>query len=196
MRNTSEIQPEIVHSDSHGQSEAVFGLAYLLGIKLMPRIKNWKHLTFYRHDKKARYEHIDALFSVFPDGRLRYVTDRTEVITPAPINNLQSSNAEFQEGIALRFARCEIPLPAAGRQSPFAELMGDRAQRPPVDYRYDLERDVPIDRNESGRFGCASRTSPARLGRSRSRSLFVYYMGIFDPILSGVDRMWLCGAVS
>ena len=48
MENKSEIQPEIIHSDSHGQSESVFGLAYLLGIKLMPRIKNWKHLTFYR----------------------------------------------------------------------------------------------------------------------------------------------------
>jgi TnpA family transposase len=70
MKNTSEIQPEIVHSDSHGQSEAVFGLAYLLGIKLMPRIKNWKHLTFYRPDKKARYEHIDALFSDHVDWRL------------------------------------------------------------------------------------------------------------------------------
>jgi TnpA family transposase len=70
MKNTSEIQPEIVHSDSHGQSEAVFGLAYLLGINLMPRIKNWKHLTFYRPDKKARYEHIDALFSAHIDWRL------------------------------------------------------------------------------------------------------------------------------
>jgi TnpA family transposase len=70
MRNTSEIQPEIVHSDSHGQSETVFGLAYLLGIKLMPRIKNWKHLRFYRPDKKARYEHIDALFSNHIDWRL------------------------------------------------------------------------------------------------------------------------------
>jgi TnpA family transposase len=70
MKNTSEIQPEIVHSDSHGQSEAVFGLAYLLGIDLMPRIKNWKHLRFYRPDKKARYEHIDALFSDHIDWRL------------------------------------------------------------------------------------------------------------------------------
>ncbi len=70
MRNTSEIQPDIIHSDSHGQSESVFGLAYLLGIKLMPRIKNWKHLTFYRPDKKARYEHIEALFSDHIDWRL------------------------------------------------------------------------------------------------------------------------------
>jgi TnpA family transposase len=70
MENKSEIQPDIMHSDSHGQSESVFGLAYLLGIKLMPRIKNWKHLTFYRPDKKTQYEHIDALFSHHIDWKL------------------------------------------------------------------------------------------------------------------------------
>src|SRR5215831_13245061 len=70
MKNTSEIQPDIIHSDSHGQSESVFGLAYLLGIKLMPRIKNWKGLTFYRPDKKTRYEHIDAIFSNHIDWKL------------------------------------------------------------------------------------------------------------------------------
>jgi TnpA family transposase len=45
-------------------------LAYLLGIKLMPRIKNWKHLTFYRPQKNARYQHIEALFSDHIDWRL------------------------------------------------------------------------------------------------------------------------------
>src|SRR5215510_3630307 len=70
MENKSEIQPDIIHADSHGQSESVFGLAYLLGIKLMPRIKNWKSLTFYRPDKKTRYEHIDALFSNHIDWKL------------------------------------------------------------------------------------------------------------------------------
>jgi hypothetical protein len=45
-------------------------LAYLLGINLMPRIKNWKSLTFYRPDKKTRYEHIDALFSNHIDWKL------------------------------------------------------------------------------------------------------------------------------
>lgn len=68
--NKSDIQPDIIHSDSHGQSESVFGLAYLLGIKLMPRIKNWKHLTFYRPEKKSRYEHIDALFGNHIDWKL------------------------------------------------------------------------------------------------------------------------------
>ena len=33
MENKSEIQPDIIHLDSHGQSELVFGLAYLLRIK-------------------------------------------------------------------------------------------------------------------------------------------------------------------
>ena len=70
MENKSEIEPDIIHSDSHGRSESVFGLAYLLGIKLMPRIKHWKHLRFYRPDKKTRYEHIDALFSHHIDWKL------------------------------------------------------------------------------------------------------------------------------
>jgi len=29
----------------------VFGLAHLLGIKLMPRIRNWKDLRFFRPTK-------------------------------------------------------------------------------------------------------------------------------------------------
>ena len=37
LHNTSEIQPDTVHADTQGQSASVFGLAYLLGIKLMPR---------------------------------------------------------------------------------------------------------------------------------------------------------------
>src|SRR5260370_19170760 len=33
-----------------------------LGIKLMPRIRNWKDLKFYRPSREAHYEHIDSLF--------------------------------------------------------------------------------------------------------------------------------------
>lgn len=63
LKNQSSLQPDMLHADTHGQSEAVFGLAYLLGIKLMPRIRNWRHLTFYRPDKDATYQHIDSLFT-------------------------------------------------------------------------------------------------------------------------------------
>ena len=48
LKNKSEIQPDTLHADTQGQSTTVFGLAHLLGINLMPRIRNWKDLTLYR----------------------------------------------------------------------------------------------------------------------------------------------------
>jgi TnpA family transposase len=63
VNNASDIQPDIVHADTQGQSTAIFGLAHLLGIKLMPRIRNWKDLTLFRPSKNARYQHIDSLFA-------------------------------------------------------------------------------------------------------------------------------------
>jgi TnpA family transposase len=62
IRNRSTIQPTTVHADTQGQNLPVFGLAYLLGIKLMPRIRNWKDLKFYRPSRDTHYEHIDSLF--------------------------------------------------------------------------------------------------------------------------------------
>jgi TnpA family transposase len=38
QENKSEVQPDTIHADTQGQSTAIFGLAYLLGIELMPRI--------------------------------------------------------------------------------------------------------------------------------------------------------------
>ncbi|MEU0679932.1 Tn3 family transposase [Streptomyces albogriseolus] len=62
LKNTSEVQPTTVHADTQGQSQPVFALAHLLGFDLMPRIRNWKGLTFYRPSKQTEYVHIDALF--------------------------------------------------------------------------------------------------------------------------------------
>lgn len=47
LKNDSLVQTKIVHSDTQGQSTVVFGVAYLLGITLMPRIRNWKDLKFF-----------------------------------------------------------------------------------------------------------------------------------------------------
>jgi TnpA family transposase len=47
---------------TQGQSLPVFGLAALLGFELLPRIRNWHDLIFYRPDARTRYQHIDALF--------------------------------------------------------------------------------------------------------------------------------------
>lgn len=69
-QNTSEIQPDTLHADTQGQAAPVFGMAHLLGIQLMPRIRNWKDLIFYRPSKDTVYEHIDPLFSDVIDWAL------------------------------------------------------------------------------------------------------------------------------
>lgn len=66
LSNESEVKPEAVHADTQGQFFPVFGLAHLLGIDLLPRIRNFQDLTFHRPDPRARYRHIDALFSADP----------------------------------------------------------------------------------------------------------------------------------
>ena len=62
LKNASEIRPRKVAGDTQAQSAPVFGLSYALGIELMPRIRNWKGLAFFRPDEGSGYEHIDALF--------------------------------------------------------------------------------------------------------------------------------------
>jgi len=64
------VEPDTVYSDTHGQSETVFAYTYLCGIQLMPRIRGWKDLTFYRPDRNTRYKHIDTLFTDVVDWDL------------------------------------------------------------------------------------------------------------------------------
>lgn len=66
LANESATKPHTVHADTQGQSFPVFGLAHLLGIDLLPRIRNFHDLTFHRPHPQARYQHIDALFSTDP----------------------------------------------------------------------------------------------------------------------------------
>ena len=63
LQNESEIKPDTIHADTQGQSTPVFALSYLLGIKLMPRIRNWKELKLFKPQANFRYENIDELFS-------------------------------------------------------------------------------------------------------------------------------------
>ncbi len=64
------MQPDTVHADTQGQSAVVFALAYLLGIKLMPRIRNWKEYTIFKADKKIVYANIESLFTKSIDWEL------------------------------------------------------------------------------------------------------------------------------
>ncbi|MCI0152242.1 Tn3 family transposase [Paraburkholderia sediminicola] len=62
-KNDSDIQPDILHGDTQAQSATVYGLAFLLGIKLMPRIRNWKDLKWFRPAPGDAYQHINSLFT-------------------------------------------------------------------------------------------------------------------------------------
>ena len=61
-KNRSNIQPDTLHADTQGQSEPIFGLCRMVGIKLMPRMRGLSDAVFYRPGKAIRYQHIDALF--------------------------------------------------------------------------------------------------------------------------------------
>lgn len=50
-----------MHGDTQSQSYPVFALAYLLRIKLMPRIRDLGDCSFSRAEPKQRYTHINAL---------------------------------------------------------------------------------------------------------------------------------------
>ena len=93
MANTSDIHPKVIHSDTQGQSTAIFALSYLFGIKLMPRIRHWKDLHFYRSSKETVYQHIDSLFKDTIDWDLleKHWTDLMQVALSIRAGKLQPS---------------------------------------------------------------------------------------------------------
>ena len=61
-RNKSSLQPDTLHADTQGQSEPIFGLCRMVGVKLMPRLRGLSDAVFYRPDKSVRFQPIEALF--------------------------------------------------------------------------------------------------------------------------------------
>jgi TnpA family transposase len=92
LKNASDIQPDAVHADTQGQSTPVFTLAHLLGIHLMPRIRNWKDLVFYRPDRETTYHHIDSLFTEVIDWQLieTHWQDLLQVVLSIRAGNISS----------------------------------------------------------------------------------------------------------
>lgn len=82
MSNKSDIQPDTLHGDTQAQSYPVFGLSHLLGINLMPRIRNIQDLLLFRPDNRYRYKNIEALFAGSIDFKLieRHLRDMLRVV--------------------------------------------------------------------------------------------------------------------
>lgn len=63
LKNNSELQPDTVFADTQGQSEPAFAISFLIGVNLMPRMRNWDKVIFYRPFKEKTYKNIDKLFT-------------------------------------------------------------------------------------------------------------------------------------
>ena len=70
LKNDSDIKPDTIHADTQGQSTIVFAMAYMLGIKLMPRIRNWKDVKLFKPSEDVVYENIDSLFNDYINWKL------------------------------------------------------------------------------------------------------------------------------
>src|SRR5260370_24219882 len=68
-------------------------MAHLLGIRLMPRIRNWKDLTLYRPAPQSRDEHINAFFSGDIDWELieRHVPDLLRIVISMKTGRITAS---------------------------------------------------------------------------------------------------------
>ena len=93
LENHSDVQPHTVHADTQGQSTPVFALAHLLNIELLPRIRNWRDLVFYKPDPAITYQHIDALFSDHIDWALleRHWADMMQVVLSIQYGKISSA---------------------------------------------------------------------------------------------------------
>jgi len=63
------VKPDTEHSDTQGQSATVFAFTNLLGIQFMPRIRNWKALTFISQLELPQEVTIKATTGLRSDSR-------------------------------------------------------------------------------------------------------------------------------
>ena len=117
LKNTSDIHPETLHADTQGQSTPVFGLAHLLGIQLMPRIRHWKDLTLFRPTRTTHYRHIDTLFTDTINWELihTHLPDMLRVVLSIQAGRLTASTLLRKLGTYSRKNRLYLAFRELGR---------------------------------------------------------------------------------
>jgi TnpA family transposase len=93
LKNQTAIKPTKVHTDTQGQSTTVFALTALLGIELLPRIRNWKDLVLYKPDAGMTYQHTESLFGETIDWDLieRHWQDLMQVVLSIQAGKISSA---------------------------------------------------------------------------------------------------------
>jgi TnpA family transposase len=120
LENRSEIRPDTLHADTQGQSEPVFGLAYLLAIQLMPRIRHWKDLTLYEPTAGLASEqltHLSELFTATVDWTLiqTHLPDMLRVALSISQGKIRSSTILRKLGTYSRQNKLYVAFRELGR---------------------------------------------------------------------------------
>ncbi|MEI7493117.1 MAG: Tn3 family transposase [Alphaproteobacteria bacterium] len=63
LLNKTVLNPEFHCTDSHGYTDHLFALCYLLGYSFQPRLSGLPHHVLYKMDKNNQYGKIDCLFN-------------------------------------------------------------------------------------------------------------------------------------
>ncbi|MEZ4447274.1 MAG: Tn3 family transposase [Polyangiaceae bacterium] len=66
LENDTILRPREHMTDTHGFTEQLFALCYLLGFFFMPRLKDLKHQRLYKLNRSLSYGEIDPLFRGAP----------------------------------------------------------------------------------------------------------------------------------
>ncbi len=128
------VEADTVHADTQGQSATVFAFTHLLGIKLMPRIRNWKNLTLFRPDKAVKYKYINRLFGDSVDWNLieRHWQDLMQVALSIYAGKISSATLLRKLGSYSRKNRLYFAAQELGnviRTGFLLEWIGSRALR-------------------------------------------------------------------
>jgi len=137
----SRMKPDTIHADTQGQALPVYALAHLFGFELMPRVRNWKDLNFYRPAADTRFRHIDALFGEpgrnVIDWNLveRHFDDLMRVVLPVPVGpaTAPADHRGDEQGRVLQQLLRLVPLRQRGprpRQRPRRAGEADQVLHP------------------------------------------------------------------
>ena len=70
LENDTVLRPHEHCADTHGYTEHIFGLCYLLGFAFMPRLKDLKDQQLYRLDRHVGFGAVDAIIRSTVDTEL------------------------------------------------------------------------------------------------------------------------------
>ena len=134
MSNKSDIQPDTLHGDTQAQSYPVFGLSHLLGINLMPRIRNPGLVAVQAH--VLSIQKYRALFAGSIDFKLieRHLRDMLRVVISIKKGKITASTILRRLGTYSRKTSCIWLLKLGKAVEPLCSdiLMNSNCENHPV----------------------------------------------------------------